>query len=120
MKFAYELRKHDTNDQFTRKLLDNNVQPVVLVDIIAANKWDQESQCMVPHPDQKAFTIQKDDTYYLMAPQPQAQAKHAVIGQLDQMENNGLCNKFYLILQKDGDGVAIEYEQRRLVSSVEQ
>lgn len=57
MKFAYELRKHDTNDLFTRKLLDNNVHPVIIVDIISANKWDQENQCMVPHPDQKAFTI---------------------------------------------------------------
>ena len=39
LKFAFELRKQDTEDKYSFNLLNGQVRPPVLVDIIMANKW---------------------------------------------------------------------------------
>lgn len=39
LKFAFELRKQDTDDKYSFNLLNGQVRPPVLVDIIMANKW---------------------------------------------------------------------------------
>jgi hypothetical protein len=57
LNFAYQLRKHDTENQYTRKLLAGRVQPELFVDIIVANKWDPDRECMVPEDDAPTFTI---------------------------------------------------------------
>lgn len=38
--FAYELRKADADNKYTRELLEGQVQPSALVDLILANEWD--------------------------------------------------------------------------------
>ena len=55
--FAYELRKHDIENKFTRKLLENRVKPDIFVDMIASNKWDTDRECMVPEENATMFTI---------------------------------------------------------------
>lgn len=37
LNFSYHLRKHDVENRFTRKLLENRVKPDILVDIITSN-----------------------------------------------------------------------------------
>ena len=56
--FAYELRRHDHEDEFTLSLLDGQVQPSILVDIIVNNKWDGEEMMM---PNNYRLSIGKGD-----------------------------------------------------------
>lgn len=39
--FAYELRRLDLSNKYSRELLSGNVKPAGLVDIILANSWDE-------------------------------------------------------------------------------
>lgn len=41
-KFAYELRKFDVSDKYSYELLNGQVRPEIFVDIICANKWNNE------------------------------------------------------------------------------
>ena len=120
LSFAYQLRKHDTENKYTRKLLAGRVQPELFVDIIAANKWDPARECMMPEDDAPTFTIQKDGSYHLMYPQPEAVIQWPVISRLDMMEGGGFSNKFNFILKEDGAGFGIEYDGKRLVAADEQ
>lgn len=42
LKFVYELRKADTDDKYTEKLLKNYVKVPVLLELIKANSWNQQ------------------------------------------------------------------------------
>ena len=44
--FCFELRKQDTNDEFTYELLNGPVKPAILVDIILNNIWMKNNQKM--------------------------------------------------------------------------
>lgn len=41
LKFAYELRKADTDDKYTENLLKDYVKVPVLLELIKANSWNQ-------------------------------------------------------------------------------
>ena len=38
-RFAFELRKADVDDKYTRLLFDGAVKPPILVSIICSNQW---------------------------------------------------------------------------------
>ena len=42
MKFAYELRKQDVNDEYSKELLHGHVQPINLYELLISNKWDEK------------------------------------------------------------------------------
>lgn len=44
-KFAYELRKFDKEDQFTKELLKQYVKPF-FIQILLSNKWNQQTKKM--------------------------------------------------------------------------
>ena len=43
LKFAYELRKQDTEDKYSFNILNGQVRPPALVEMIIANKWDSQA-----------------------------------------------------------------------------
>lgn len=46
MKFAYELRKSDTGNKYSRDLLNGQVKPDAMVKLTMANKFDDnDMQC---------------------------------------------------------------------------
>ena len=45
---AFHIRKLDSNDKYTSKLINGQVQPEVIEKIIQHSKWDEAKQCMVP------------------------------------------------------------------------
>ena len=57
LNFAYELRKHDTENKFTRRLLEKRVEPQIFVDIIVSNKWDEDRKAMVVEEEGAEFSI---------------------------------------------------------------
>lgn len=57
IKFAYELRKQDLNDEYSNTLLEGQVQPNVLVQIIMSNQWNTEQGKMVLNENQDCFKI---------------------------------------------------------------
>jgi len=46
VKFAYELRRQDTEDRYSMGFLSGQVKPPTLVDIIMSNKWSTEENRM--------------------------------------------------------------------------
>ena len=46
MQFAYELRKQDVNDEYSKELLEGHVQPISLYELLISNKWDEKDQVM--------------------------------------------------------------------------
>ena len=40
LKFAFHLRKIDTEDKYSYNILNGQLRPPILVDIIMANKWN--------------------------------------------------------------------------------
>lgn len=54
--FCFELRCLDKDDLFTRQLLEKNVRPSIMVDMILSNKWNPKSKQMETNPE-KMFNI---------------------------------------------------------------
>jgi len=46
VKFAYELRRQDTEDRYSMGFLSGQVKPPTLVDIIMSNKWSTQENRM--------------------------------------------------------------------------
>ena len=64
--FCYELRKIDVDNMYTRDLLDGQVQPSILVNMIEENQWDGEQFTMKTDYQMligggSAFTLQRDN-----------------------------------------------------------
>jgi hypothetical protein len=62
LKFAYELRKQDIEDKYTLTLIDGQVRPPVLVEIILANKWNSEA-CKMTVDAKDQYAIMSGDKY---------------------------------------------------------
>lgn len=45
-KFAYELRKFDTQEKYSKDFLNGQVRPDILVKIICSNKWNDSKKKM--------------------------------------------------------------------------
>lgn len=60
-KFAYQLRKIDTDNTYSLEFLNGNVQPSILVDVIMSNQYKKVSDTM--EATKSYFLIQ--DQYYL-------------------------------------------------------
>ena len=46
LKFAYQLRRDDTDDRYTEKFIGEHVKPKLLLNIILANYWNQDEGFM--------------------------------------------------------------------------
>lgn len=57
--FAYELRKADTKDEFSLKLLQGNIETQLITDIIMSNTWDNKTQKM---------TVSQESEYKISMP----------------------------------------------------
>lgn len=57
MKFAYELRKQDIDDEFSYGFLNGQVKPAILQDIILSNKWSKAFSKMVVKESEAAFSL---------------------------------------------------------------
>jgi hypothetical protein len=60
LKFAYELRKIDVDNKYSYNLMNGQVKPNILVDIICSNKWNVEESRMMVDPKFKYRLISKD------------------------------------------------------------
>ena len=57
LRFAYELRKFDKEDEYTMDLLYGNIQPQVLLQIIKANRWNKSESKMEYSGENSAFRV---------------------------------------------------------------
>ena len=57
LKFAFHLRKVDTEDKYSYNILNGQLRPPILVDIIMANKWNAKEGKMI---------IKEEERYAIM------------------------------------------------------
>lgn len=76
------------------------MKPDIFVDLIVANKWDQDIGSMVPEEDAPMFEIHKDASFHLMFPKDDENMNQwPVICKHEMMDGSGLSNKFNFILK---------------------
>ena len=62
VKFAYELRRQDTEDRYSMGFLSGQVKPPTLVDIIMSNKWSTQENKMTVD-ENTWFSIKSGDKF---------------------------------------------------------
>jgi len=56
LKFAFQLRKQDTEDKYSYHFLNEQLRPPILVDVIMANKWNgKEAKMIINEKDRYAI-----------------------------------------------------------------
>lgn len=109
LKFAYELRKQDVENKYSFNMLNGQVRPPALVEMILANKWDsQEGKMTVDAKDQ--YSIMSGDKFL----------KHSSTGKeqsllLTELESeDGHSSKFDFLLTPEG--LVVGSAERALVA----
>jgi hypothetical protein len=110
LKFAFQLRKLDTEDKYSYHLLNEQLRPPILVDIIMANKWnDKEGTMTIKEEDRYAFMCGEKYLRYKLKGKEQRQSL-----QLSELkEENGYDSQFYLLLTENG--LMVKSEKRSLI-----
>jgi len=97
--FAYELRKRDPNDQYTHNLLNGQIRPPVLIDIILSNRWNAKDGCMQANPE-RAFRMMICDKKILECSSGNELVK---VGKIHSKQNReGHSNMIQFLLTKKG------------------
>lgn len=97
LKFAYELRKQDTEDKYSFNILNGQVRPPALVDMIVANKWDGQAGKMTVDAKDK-YSILSGEKFLKYSCNNKEQSL-----QLSELESeDDLIHKFEFLLTEDG------------------